>query len=335
MIPIVKKESCQGLTLVELMIGLALSLLILGGSISVFISSKESFRLEEDLSVLQENFRYIADRLNKDLSMIGYMGCATPYTNNSQTLDAFVDGVGVTDIIQGTEGGADPDSITVSFALPESGIAVLDGIVTNKSDPLPVSKNQILYKALTDNFNAASFVAVTLLVGNCKNANLFLVTGVAEQAIDLDGDGTNDLTAGTIKHATGVTINGISNQTPELSRAYGDIDDETAMVFGMERVTYEIDTVSGVTGLYETRNGGTKKLLFDNVNNMQILYGIDSATSEDGNADHYVSWSGSIKVADITSLRITLTMVVSQANGADITRDYAFTVKLRDMGLDT
>ena len=75
---------------------------------------------------MQENFRFIADRLNKDLSMVGYTGCAMPYVDNTPTVDAFVSGIGVTDVIQGVEGGTSPDSITVSFALPESGIAVID-----------------------------------------------------------------------------------------------------------------------------------------------------------------------------------------------------------------
>ncbi|MEJ2593046.1 MAG: hypothetical protein P8178_16945, partial [Candidatus Thiodiazotropha sp.] len=180
------------------MIGLALSLMILGGAISVFVSSKESFRLEEDVSAMQENFRFIADRLNKDLSMVGYTGCAMPYDDNTPTVDAFVSGVGVTDVIQGVEGGASPDSITVSFALPESGIPVVAGGATTAS-PLYVSKNLPLYNALTDNFNATTPVPVTLLVGNCDHANIFLVTGVADAT-------PNGLATGSIAHATGVTI---------------------------------------------------------------------------------------------------------------------------------
>ena len=42
--------NCRGLTLVELMISMVLSLMIMGGAISIFMGSKETFRLEEDLS---------------------------------------------------------------------------------------------------------------------------------------------------------------------------------------------------------------------------------------------------------------------------------------------
>lgn len=333
MISITLHTRCKGLTLVEMLIALALTLLIMSAAVSVFISTKEGFRLEEDLSVLQENFRFIADRLNKDLSMVGYMGCTPPFKNNSPTVDAFVSGVNIADLIRGTEGGSSPDSIIVSFALPESGASVLDGVITTKLDPVPVSTNQALYQALESNFGLSSPKPTTLLVGNCSGANIFLATGVEEKSVDLDGDGTDDITAGMIKHETGVPYDGVSNLYDELSYAYGHTDDENARIFELEEVAYEIATVSGVTGLYETRNSGSRNLLFEDVTDMQILYGIDSATSEDGNADHYVDWSSGLNVADITSLRVTLTLVVSQSGGADITRDYTFVVKLRNLGL--
>ncbi|MCU7813381.1 MAG: PilW family protein [Candidatus Thiodiazotropha sp. (ex Notomyrtea botanica)] len=322
-----RKQFNYGLTLVELMIGLALSLLILGGAVSVFISSKESFRLEEDLSAMQENFRFIADRLNKDLSMVGYTGCAMPYVDNTPTVDAFVSGVGVTDVIQGVDGGANPDTLTVSFALPESGIPIIDGGATLAS-PLYVSRNLPLYKALSENFGSSSTVPVTLLVGNCDHANIFLVTSVTDVTTPSGFDG------GSIAHATGVTIGGVSNTSTTLSDRYGATNVNTAHVFEMESVTYQITTVSGVTGLYESRNGAANQLVLDNVTDFQVLYGIDSSTSEDGNADHYVDWSNTLRISDITSLKVTLSLIVSEQDGNDITRDYTFTVKLRDMGLD-
>lgn len=320
-----RRDACSGLTLVELMIGLALSLMILGGAISIFVSSKQSFKLEEDVSAMQENFRFIADRLTKDLSMVGYTGCSMPYVDNTPTVDAFVSGIGVTDVIQGVEGGASPDTITVSFALPESGIPVVAGGATTAS-PLYVSKNLPLYNALSDNFTSTTPVPVTLLVGNCDHANIFLVTGIADAT-------PSGLTTGSIQHVTGTTIGGVSNTSATLSDRYGSTDTSLAQVFEMESVKYEIATVSGVTGLYETRNGGTRKLVLDNVTDFQVLYGIDSEDS-DGNADHYVDWDNVPRVADVTSIKVSLTLIVTQQNGNDVTRNYSFTVKLRDMGLD-
>jgi type IV pilus assembly protein PilW len=319
---------CRGLTLVELMIGLALSLLVLGAAVSVFMGTKESFRLEEDISMMQENYRFIADRFNKDFSMVGYTGCVRPFYDNNPTVDAFINGAGNTDVIQGVEGGANSDQITVSFARTETGLPIVEG-GADRASPLYVSKDLALYKALSDNFSSATPVPVILMVGNCQRANLFLVTGVA------DVTSPSGAAVGSIKHATGVTIGGVSNTSDELSDIYGRLGQQTATVYQRADVTYEIDTVGGVTGLYETRSGGTKQLVLDNVTDMQILYGIDSAAAEDGNADNYQNWSGALSVADIMSVKITLTMVVSQQNGANVTRDYSFVIKMRDMGLDT
>ena len=322
------RKNCLGLTLVELMIGLALSLMVLGAAVSVFMGTKESFRLEEDLSAMQENFRFIADRFNKDFSQVGYTGCAMPFNDNSPTVDAFVSGIGTADVIQGVEGGAGgSDSITVSYAKAESGIYIVES-GANRASPLFVSQNLPLYHALSDNFSSGTPVPITLLVGNCDRANIFLVTGVATVTAP---SGT---TVGSIEHATGVTIGGISNTSTELSDIYGRLGDQSAMVYQRSDVTYEIDTVGGITGLYETRDGGAKQLVLDNVTDMEILYGIDSPTAEDGNADNYQNWDASLRISDITSLKVVLTLIVSEQNGVNVTRDYTFTVKLRDMGLD-
>ena len=318
---------CRGLTLVELMIGLALSLLVLSAAVSVFIASKESYRLEEDISQMQENFRFIADRFTKDFTMVGYTGCATPYTDNSPTVDAFVSGAGNLDVIQGVEGGAGSDAITVTYALPESGVSVVESGPTRAS-PLYVSRNLPLYQALSDNFTSGSPVPITLLVGNCRRANIFLVTSVA------DVTAPSGALVGSIEHDTVTSIGGVTNTSTELSDIYGKLGTQTSSVFRTQSVTYEIDTVGGVTGLYETRSGNSKTLVLDNVTDMEILYGIDSITAEDGNADTYRDWSAALKLSDITSLKITLTLVVAQQNGVDVTREYSFTIKMRDMGLD-
>jgi type IV pilus assembly protein PilW len=307
------------------MIGLALSLLVLSAAVSVFIASKESFRLEEDVSLLQENFRFIADRFKKDFSLVAYTGCVTPFKDGNAVPDAFVQGLSIPDVIEGVDGGAGPDSITVSYAQPESGIPVIMG-GADRTSPLYVSKNMPLYDVLSDNFTSGTAVPITLLVSNCHRANIFLVTGVAD-ATNADG-----LPIGSILHDDVTVIDGASNTSNELSDVYGVTGFQTSTVYQRTVVTYAVETVSGVTGLYETR-AGTKQLVLDNITDMQILYGIDSLAF-DGNANSYQDWSSSLAVARITSLKVTLTLVVSQQNGVDVTRDYTFVVKLRDMGLD-
>jgi hypothetical protein len=193
---------------------------------------------------------------------------------------------------------------------------------------LYVSRNHTLFQTLKANAVAASPVPILLLVGNCDFANLFLVTGASDVTTP------SGVAAGSIEHAAGTNIGGLQNTSAALSDIFGRLGDQTASVFQRTTVTYDIDTVGGVTGLYESRNGGAKQLVLDNVTDMQIQYGIDSSAADDWSAESYKDWSGALLVSDIVSVKITLTMIVTQEEGVNVTRNYTFVVKMRDMGVD-
>ena len=319
--------NCRGLTLIELMIGMLLTLMVLGGAISVFVGSKETFRLEEDISEMQENFRFIANRFHEDFSMVGFTGCSSPFQNNTPAVNSVVTGLVSSEVIQGVEGGAGgSDSITITYANPQAGIPIVDAGAFPTS-PIYVSQNLPLFQALVDNFSGGgSPVPVTLMVGDCDGADIFLVTAATTTTAPNLG-----VTVGSIEHAAAVPIGGLVNNDDRLSVVYGRPGEQIATVYSRSDVTYEIDTVGGETGLYETRDGGGQQLVLGGVTDMEIQYGID--VTGDGIADSYEDWSVALVISQIASLKIELTMVVSVENGVDVTRDYLFTVKLRDMGL--
>lgn len=64
--------SQRGLTLVELMVAMAVSLLLLAGVIQIFLSSKQSYRLQEGFSRLQENGRFAVDVLTLNVRHAGF-----------------------------------------------------------------------------------------------------------------------------------------------------------------------------------------------------------------------------------------------------------------------
>lgn len=65
----------QGLSLVELMVASVLGLLLLGGVIQLFLSSKTTYSVQEGLARVQEAGRYAVDSLSYDLRMAGFVGC--------------------------------------------------------------------------------------------------------------------------------------------------------------------------------------------------------------------------------------------------------------------
>lgn len=64
-----------GVTLVELLIALALSLTVLIGLSAVYVTAKQSFRFQENSGQLQEDANYALDTLAKDIRMAGFGGC--------------------------------------------------------------------------------------------------------------------------------------------------------------------------------------------------------------------------------------------------------------------
>lgn len=72
---IINKRSSQGLSLIELMIALLIGLLISAAVLQIFISSKNTFRMQEAMARLQENGRFAVNYMANDFRMAGFMGC--------------------------------------------------------------------------------------------------------------------------------------------------------------------------------------------------------------------------------------------------------------------
>jgi type IV pilus assembly protein PilW len=70
------KRRRQGFSLVELMIAMTLGIIVMGAILYSYLGSRSSYRLNDEMSRLQENARVVMDRLGKDLQMAAYAGCA-------------------------------------------------------------------------------------------------------------------------------------------------------------------------------------------------------------------------------------------------------------------
>lgn len=71
----------HGLTLIELMVSLALGLVLIGGVLSIFISNRETYRVNENLARMQENARTGFDFMARDLREAGQNSCGTAVAN--------------------------------------------------------------------------------------------------------------------------------------------------------------------------------------------------------------------------------------------------------------
>jgi len=72
-----KHQKQQGFSLIEVMVAMLIGIILLGGAISIFISNKAVYRLESELSRMQESGRFIIDMMSKEIRMAGFNGCAS------------------------------------------------------------------------------------------------------------------------------------------------------------------------------------------------------------------------------------------------------------------
>lgn len=75
-----------GLSLVELMISLAISLFVIAGVLYVFLGSRQAYTQNDAMARLQENGRIAADLIAHDLRMAGFMGCRRYGTNEIRVI---------------------------------------------------------------------------------------------------------------------------------------------------------------------------------------------------------------------------------------------------------
>lgn len=80
--PASEKRSChlvarveRGFSLIEIMVAMVAGLLLAAGIGQVFLSSKQSYRLQDQISRIQENGRYAIEMLTHDVRMAGSVGC--------------------------------------------------------------------------------------------------------------------------------------------------------------------------------------------------------------------------------------------------------------------
>lgn len=292
----------RGFSLVELMVALVISLILLGGVIKIYESSKQAYRAQDSQARLQENGRFAMYFLAKDIRMAGYMGCnrlsqinPNIIANNPTPLFS------AETVIGGYDGGTWPASF---LAKPAKLVAGTDAILVRHASPtsvslagnMPGNSDDIKIGANPGNYRAGDLLFIT----DCSSVDIFRATKVSK--------GTGGIT--TIAH-------------DPLRKAYG----TDAQVMAFEYSLYYIRTTAtpGVDALYRvTANSGPEELV-DGVRNMQFLYGLDTTSPSNGSADEYRTASevDAMPVSNgwpaVVSVRVSL-LLVSQGKFLTQTR---------------
>lgn len=318
-----KQTSCRkgqiGLTMIELMIALLIGAFLLTGILQIFISTRQTYRVGEGVSRLQENARFALELLTRDVRMSGFQGCATlksvtpsviasPQAPNPNPAIAVpnlsVAITGSNNVANnwsasacgaGNACVAGTDAITIQFA------ENCDGNLTGNMGV--VNANIQISAANTCNIQAYDPV----LIADCTAADLFIATGAA-----------NGVGVQTIAHANN------QNSSNNLSKLYS--TDAEIMLF--RSYSYFIRTgAGGEPSLYRldnTRQAGTSTNpieLVEGIENMQVSYGEDA--NNDNTADYYVPSNSVVDMGKVVSIRVSLLTRTTEANLAS--QDYDIT----------
>ena len=321
------KSKSPGFTLVELMVAITIGLIILAVLSQVYVGSKRTYRSQEALSRLQENGRYAIDFLGRDLRVAGYMGCIGPgaafnniafpitgwtplnTTTNPPTLEGII-GYEQANVPAGgfPVAKADVKANTDVVEIQHFSATGAKVTVSSSASPAPNPANVQIAS------NPLSFQTSEVLVASdCVSADIFAATTVSS--------GVGKV---TIAHAS-------SNNTGNFtSKAYAD----NAEIMRIETSVYYISSLIGLCppdslcrkrlGFYATAAapycvdataagatyGFCVEQVAEGVEDMQVLYGVNTTNNPNHTADKFVS-AAAITTTDCTTSPLCWAHVVS------------------------
>lgn len=187
------KNYQAGMTLIEIMIALLIGAFLIGGVLEIFINSRQTYRMQEDLSRLQENGRFATQFISNSMRMTGFWGCLIP--NNPDTDVAGADNNAVTG--DSIDDGTDTLTLKGAFTLTP---AVTCGSSANVANSCGVGVN-----CYTDASSTITYtINNTVLQQNTNGQTNSLVEGIQDMQIlygaDTDADYTPNyyVPAGTV-----------------------------------------------------------------------------------------------------------------------------------------
>jgi type IV pilus assembly protein PilW len=347
----------SGFTVVELMVAATISLILLAGLLQVFLGNKESYKLQEASSNVQENGRFGMQFLVKDIRMVGFMGCtntntvnlvnnvdltkATTDVNNTVgqfdgtnaiigynydgTFPADVTALGLTsaDVVQGT----DILYLQRAEGCPGGDVVCHNNTTTGSSKVCPTGTVSSAQYKIADNTACNIQQNDIILISDCVNADIHGVTNTPSGSIHV-----------TIAHGANL------NKSPKLANSYGD----GSAIYKMIAELYYIGFgASGEPALYRRRLVGSNFVneeLVEGVYDMVLRYGED--TNSDGVANRYVTdtnvtdWENVVSVQATVYTRsvqdnVTEFPTTYTYNGASVTdnrlqRQFTFTTTIRN-----
>ena len=294
--PIHMKQT--GFSMVELMVALVLGLFLTVAVLQTFIGAKQAYEYQQEFSRIQENGRFAMIFLTKDIRAADFWGCNSAITVKSNLVGdvnagQYAAGILGSDAVPSSTSGYAPVLGPLADAIVIQG-GRGGGISVIQTGSSGASSAQIKLDKLNHPLGSTIADGDILMVSDCSNAEIFQVTSIQNSNV-------------TVVHGTGGGhVPG--NQDNFLDDFFGD----DAQVFIAEGLRYWLRP--GTSGEPALVRGSERDLwsggdeLVEGVENLQILYGVDSTGDKTPNyfvpADQVSSATTSM--SDVVSVQVHL-----------------------------
>lgn len=303
-----------GLTLIETMVGIAISAILLAGILTIVQANKRTYRLQEAMSRVQESGRFAMQFISRDVRMVGFLGCTgldggVDFTNNVAPAGTGSNGYGpnVDTVIQGFDGTGTLTAYsystgTLPIELSDLGLTAGSGegalwpntdiILVKHATSCPGGNITTTAPAsaqftITNNAQCQIQQNDIVIISNCRTADIIGISNVPGTGADV-----------TLTHGANW------NATPILTNGYG----PDSFMYRMEAVIYYIGVgESGQPALFKRElQAGTfsNREMVEGIENMAILYGEDR--DDDNAADIYTVAGNVLDMDNVVSMRINL-----------------------------
>jgi type IV pilus assembly protein PilW len=294
----------RGLSIIELMVSVAISVAVLSALSYVYVGSRGAYRTNEALARVQETGRFALEWIARDLRAAGFMGCLSRgvvpvfYSNpkpatlpSNRTLFGYEDGAGF------VTSGYKPTSLTYV-----RGDVVLIQAIDFTPRALVVEDTDVVNANIRVDNNPGFEPDEFLIVTDCERAAVFTLT--------------NTFPANTLTHG-GNSNGGLETSNHLINPPFRASSRAFVARFSASPKGYFIGrNRAGRPSLYRMTGAGAgaaAEEVVENVEDLDFLYGVD--TNNDGSVDAYMKADGMTEAQwdQVLSVRVSLVVMSSEA----------------------
>jgi type IV pilus assembly protein PilW len=275
-----------GFSLVELMVGVTIGLFLVGVASALFVATRQSFVIQDNVSHFQESSRAAIEDVTRELRKAGSLGCyqwkasARPMRTATLPLSAAATfplpmalsgninnlvvngGTNGSLVLPGGSGislSAANDYVSLLYGQPVATLSLPGGAFGVSTD---------VYAAYPLNTSINVLAGQPFMIADCDTAILFRADDAGP-------------TSALLHHVIGGGNNILPSDIPTADTTFGGNNYRSgAIVMSLEMPTFFVGTDgSGVSSLYrwDTSNGGGVQPMIPNVEQMRVLYGVDTS----------------------------------------------------------